>query len=140
MPLSLSAGKGKQSAVEKIRLAVRIWFWHLVIRVGLRRYSLPGLVTRLGRTRKSRSYGLDHRRMGRAVQKALRIGPLEARCLVTALVLYRLVREEEEPAQLVIGLPHEPTSKDAHAWVEIDGIDVGPPPGGAGHRVLARFG
>jgi hypothetical protein len=41
---------------------------------------------------------------------------------------------------LVIGLPREAITKDAHAWVELDGTDVGPPPGRAGHEPMARFG
>ena len=41
--------------------------------------------------------------------------------------------------QLVIGLPHTPADKDAHAWVELAGTDVGPPPGRASHEELARF-
>jgi hypothetical protein len=54
-------------------------------------------------------------------------------------VLYRLLRSRGEPAELVIGLPREPKDKDAHAWVELDGRDVGPPPGKAGHEQLARY-
>ena len=29
--------------------------------------------------------------------------------------------------------------KDAHAWVELAGVDVGPPPGRNGHVELARY-
>ena len=42
-------------------------------------------------------------------------------------------------AELVIGLPKNPADKAAHAWVELDGIDVGPPPGRNGHEQMARF-
>jgi hypothetical protein len=140
LPPELIAGRGRQSLLQKIRLAGRVWFWCLTIKVGLKRYSLPELVSRLGHARRRRLHELDPRRLGRAVQKSLRFGPLEARCLTTALILYRLLREEHEPAELVIGLPFRPTSKDAHAWVEVDGVDIGPPPGGAGHRPLARLG
>ncbi len=44
-------------------------------------------------------------------------------------MLYRLLREQGDAAELVIGLPKNPADKSAHAWVELDGVDVGPPPG-----------
>jgi hypothetical protein len=56
------------------------------------------------------------------------------------MVLYRLLREQGDDVQLVIGLPLEPRDKDAHAWVEMDGHDVGPPPGRGKHVELARYG
>jgi hypothetical protein len=40
---------------------------------------------------------------------------------------------------LVIGLPRETESHDAHAWVEIGEVDVGPPPGKGTIVELARF-
>jgi hypothetical protein len=69
----------------------------------------------------------------------LRVGPRRARCLVAALVLFRLLREQGEPAELVIGMPRTPNSEDAHAWVEVGDVDVGPPPGRRGHLELARY-
>jgi hypothetical protein len=39
----------------------------------------------------------------------------------------------------VIGLPSSPTDKDAHAWVEVRGIDIGPAPGRLGHAELVRY-
>jgi hypothetical protein len=54
-------------------------------------------------------------------------------------VLYRLLREQGDAAVLVVGLPEAAINKDAHAWVELNGIDVGPPPGRAGHEPMARF-
>jgi hypothetical protein len=56
------------------------------------------------------------------------------------MVLYRLLEGQGIDAELVIGLPREPRDKDAHAWVEVDGVDVGPPPGGSRHEELARYG
>ena len=54
-------------------------------------------------------------------------------------MLYRLLRRQGDPAELVIGLPASPRDKDAHAWVELDGRDVGPFPGRNGHVELARY-
>ena len=52
---------------------------------------------------------------------------------------YRLLREQGDEPELVIGLPQTAADKDAHAWVELDGVDVGPPPGRGTHEELARF-
>jgi hypothetical protein len=54
--------------------------------------------------------------------------------------LFRLLREQGDPAELVIGLPDAAADHEAHAWVEVDGRDVGPPPGRGQHEPLARFG
>ena len=61
------------------------------------------------------------------------------RCLIAALVAFRLDRAEGHLVEIVIGLPMQPVDKDAHAWLEIDGHDVGPPPGRYGHVELARY-
>ena len=58
---------------------------------------------------------------------------------MSALVLYRLLREQGDEPELVIGLPQTAADKDAHAWVELGGVDVGPPPGRGTHEELARF-
>lgn len=123
---------------RKAGIAARAWFWFLAVHVWLRRRDLPGVVARLGRTTGSR-HPVPPVRLGRGVFRALRVGPVRPRCLSNALVLYRLLREQGEPAELVIGLPAEARSSDAHAWVEIDGVDVGPPPGRGAHQELARF-
>ena len=58
---------------------------------------------------------------------------------MNALVLYRLLREQDDDAELVIGLPARPTDKDAHAWVELGGSRRRAAPGRSGHEELARF-
>jgi hypothetical protein len=55
-------------------------------------------------------------------------------------VLFTLLRRRGSQAELVIGLPENASTHEAHAWVELDGRDVGPPPGQNGHVQLARFG
>jgi len=77
--------------------------------------------------------------LSRAVSRGLRIGPWRPRCLLRSLVLYRLLREQGVDAQLVIGLPDRASSPDAHAWVEVDGRDVGPWPGRKGYEELTRY-
>jgi hypothetical protein len=38
-----------------------------------------------------------------------------------------------DPAKRVIGLHPQSRSQDLHAWVEVGGLDVSPPPGAIGH-------
>ena len=108
--------------------------------VRVRREPLPRLVAELS------AVGSDQRRrsyrpatLARAVDRSLRIGNRRPRCLINALVLFRLLREQGDEVELVIGLPVEAADERAHAWVELDGKDVGPPPGRAGHEEMARL-
>jgi hypothetical protein len=120
-------------------LLFRMWrAWAAV--VARRRQPLPELVAGLARTPRSRPSLVEPVRLGRLVWRRLRLGPWEPVCLPRALVLYRMLREEGRPAEIVIGLPTSARSKDAHAWVELDGVDVGPPPGRHSHVELARYG
>jgi Transglutaminase-like superfamily len=128
------------SLAFKVRTAARVWYWFLAISLGLKRHSLPELVERLQQRADATSPRIEPRRLGRIVQRALRFGRFQPRCVFTALILYRLLQEQGDPAQLVIGLPRDTRSKDAHAWVELGGVDVGPPPGRGHHQELARYG
>jgi hypothetical protein len=128
------------SAPEKLRLAVRVWLRFLSVNRGMRRYPLPDLVKRLSRTRESRSPALESVRLGRVVARSLRIGGHQPRCLTLSLILYSLLRERGDRAELIIGLADDSADKTAHAWVELNGIDVGPPPGRCRHAELARYG
>jgi len=71
--------------------------------------------------------------------RSLRIGRHRPRCLYTALVHYRLLCRRGQHPVVVIGLPPLTTTKDAHAWIELDGIDVGPPPGRGTHEAIMRL-
>jgi hypothetical protein len=125
------------SLVGKLTLATRIWLTYAAVRLALRRHPLPQAVARLGADsgRSAQSTAL----LSRAVTRALRIGPWRPRCLTRSLVLYRLLRAQGSPAHLVIGLPLSASDWDAHAWVEVDGQDVGPAPGRYGHEELVRY-
>lgn len=124
------------SRAEKLALAARIWSTYAAVRYRLRREPLPQLVAHLSREgRRRRRY--EAAGLARAVDRTL--GPGRPTCLLSALVLFRLLRQQADPAELVIGLPDEATDQEAHAWVELDGIDVGPPPGRGHHVPLARF-
>jgi Transglutaminase-like superfamily len=125
--------------LAKARLWLRIVRWYLVVRIRIGREPLPRLATRIGDAGPVHSERLPPRQLAWAVDRTLRIGRLRPRCIFNALVLYRLLREQGDAAELVIGLPKNPADKSAHAWVELDGVDVGPPPGRSGHEQMARF-
>jgi len=124
---------------RRMRTAVRVLATFVVVRTLMTRHALPDLVGALGRSARPRGGRHHPAGLGRTVAAVLRIGPLRARCLVTSLVLYRLLREEGYEPELVIGLPDEASSPMAHAWVEVAGQDVGPPPGRGDHRELMRL-
>ena len=122
----------------KVRLAVRVWCAYVRVRVGIRRSPLPAFVRELGRTA-VRAEGHPPTLLSLAVHRSLQLGPLRPRCLTGALVLYRLLCEQGDRAEVVIGLPPDARDHAAHAWVELDERDVGPPPGRGTHAPIARF-
>jgi hypothetical protein len=127
------------SRPERAAMGMRAWFWFVFVRLSLKRRPLNEFVARLGRPSRVRMRGIDPVRLGKLVARSLRIGELDPRCMFTALVLFRLLREQGDSAELVIGLPPHPKSKDAHAWVELERVDVGPPPGRSQHEELVRY-
>jgi hypothetical protein len=124
----------------KLRLAVRIWRSFLIVRWEMRRHPLPELVAKLGTPLCLTQARHAPHRLSKAVHRCLRIRWLQSTCLIRSLVLYRLLREQGAPAELVIGLPVGATTHEAHAWVELNGKDWGPPPGRGTHLPMARFG
>jgi Transglutaminase-like superfamily len=128
------------SLSAKARLAARIWRSWVRVRLGVRTEALPELATRLGRSGPRAVPAQPPERLSRAVHRSLRFGPRRPSCLTSALVLFCLLREQGDNAELVIGLPAEPVDHEAHAWVELEGIDVGPPPGRGQCTAMARFG
>jgi hypothetical protein len=133
------SARGSLPLSTKARLAVRIGATFLLVHWRLRRVPLPAVVKSFGESGDTAHAKVEARRLSRIVHGTLHVGPLRPRCLINALVLFRLLRAQGDPAELVIGLPSEPRDKDAHAWVELDQIDVGPPPGKGAHEELARF-
>src|SRR5262245_12399063 len=127
------------SLAEKARLATRIWVRFGLVTIDLRRKPLPALVDELTQTNGEPRSSYSAGTLSNAVHRSLHLGSRRPRCLVNALVLFRLLREQGEPAELLIGLPREAANQEAHAWVELDGRDVGPPPGRYGHEEMARL-
>jgi hypothetical protein len=120
-------------------LAARIWLIYLRVTVLLQRLPLHDVVKALSPgIPRSGSADLAPR-YSKAIHRVLRLGKRRPRCLPSALVLFRLLRAKNLPAELVIGLPSSPITHTAHAWVELNGRDVGPPPGRQTHEVFARY-
>lgn len=67
----------------------------------------------------------ERRRLGRAVQRTLRLLPTDARCLTQALVLLRLLARRGVEATLVLGVAVD-SEFAAHAWVEDGGVPLLP--------------
>jgi hypothetical protein len=66
------------------------------------------------------------RRLGRAVRRTLGVLPADSRCLMSSLVLTRLLARRGIDSQLVISVrPGERFA--AHAWLEHDGAPLLPP-------------
>lgn len=124
--------------MAKVQVLVRVWRCFLHISFRDAREPLPQFITRLGRVSRGSGTRIPPNRLRGAVLRALHLGPWRPTCLANALVLYRLLREQGDPAELVIGLPVEAITHEAHAWVELNGEDLGPFPG-AHHSALARF-
>lgn len=124
---------------RKVWLVLRSWGLFVSVWVRLRRRPIPVVVRELSSVRRPSSSPVRPVRLGRVVGRSLGVGPWRARCLFTAIVLFRLLREQGDEPELVIGLPLEPKDRDAHAWVELAGRDVGPPPGRGRHVELARY-
>jgi len=64
-------------------------------------------------------------RLGNAVQRTLRPLPVDSRCLVTALVLTRLLARRGIDSSFVLGVRSRPRFA-AHAWVERGGVALLP--------------
>jgi Transglutaminase-like superfamily len=120
-------------------LAVRVWATYARVKIATWRRPLPEAVSRVAPTPRTRARRHSPERLSRAVHACL--WPLigSPRCLFSSLTLFRLLAEQGERPQLVIGIDEGATDHRAHAWVELDGRDVGPPPGRGEHRELGRY-
>jgi hypothetical protein len=125
-------------ALRRVRLAAAVGRDVVAVRRALARHPLPDAIALAGSV-PSVGATWPVPMLSRAVDRCLIWGPVRTRCLIRAMVLYRLLRRQGAPAQVVIGLQPAAATPDAHAWVEIDGRDVGPYPGRSGHDELARY-
>ncbi|HEX6300671.1 MAG TPA: lasso peptide biosynthesis B2 protein [Acidimicrobiia bacterium] len=125
---------------RRTRLMTRIWLRYATVKVLLgKRQPLADTIDALRRRTPASPIHQEPRQLGRSVVRALRVGRLQPRCLTLALIHMSLLNDNGTPGQLVIGLPDGARSPRAHAWIEIDGVDIGPPPGRHGHQELVRY-
>lgn len=124
---------------QKIALAARIWVHAMAVHVLLRTQPLPKVISLSVAKSPLLTYGTDAVRLGQIVRRVLTVFGRPPRCLIAALVAHRILRAGGYNVELVIGLPRDATDKDAHAWLELGGRDIGPPPGQSGHIELARY-
>jgi hypothetical protein len=121
-------------------VTVEIWSTYARVRRAVHRVPLPQLVDELAEGVDRPPLSGPPAELSAAIDRRLSLGHRRPTCLVSALVLFRLLRRRGQAAELVIGLPEGASTSEAHAWVEVDGRDIGPAPGRNGHVQLARFG
>jgi hypothetical protein len=132
--------RGPLPLPRKLLLAAEVWRLFAQVRARIYREPLPDLVADLVADEGRYDGAVIHpRRLSRAVHRSLRIGRRRPTCLMASLVLFRLLRRQGHDAALVIGLPPNALHARAHAWIELNGHDLGPPPGRGDHQPMARF-
>lgn len=131
-------GGTRLSLLAKAALALRVWRAYVLVVLQVRKTPLVRLAHDLGK-RPHQGPRRSPELLSHAVGRSLRIGRRQARCLTASLVLFKLLREQGDDPVLVIGLPARAVDHLAHAWIELDGRDVGPPPGRGRHVPLARY-
>jgi hypothetical protein len=125
------ASSSRLSLPERAALAWEIVAAYALARRRLRRDglrpALAALRTGGGSSVADRREAIEvGRRLGRAVGRTLGVLPADSRCLMTSLVLTRLLARRGIDSELVISvLPGEAFA--AHAWVERDGVALLPP-------------
>ena len=130
--------EARPTVPAKLLWAVRVYWTWLTVLLRINRIPLPDLVKKMkGQSRVSLPW--SPQRTVANVARLLRIRDPGARCLVASLVGLRMLSRMGREAELVIGLPSDPVDHSAHAWLEIDGRDIGPPPGGTGYVEIARY-
>lgn len=106
----------------------------------LRRKDLPTMVGRARQARIALPAPHDDAalraavgRLGRAADRVIGVLPKDGRCLITSLVVIRVLARRSVDAKVVIGVRNE-DGFAAHAWVEFDGSAV--LPAGDYHRLV----
>lgn len=128
MPLVMPGGSSPLSRVERLRVGTEIVRTYFTARWWLLRLTLRDAVAAARRTDgvvSSSHSNATMFRLGNAVSRTLRALPVDARCLVTSLVLTRMLARRGIESTLVLGVRNTP-SFAAHAWIEHDGVALLP--------------
>lgn len=121
--------RARLSPVDRVRLAAEIAVTYWSARWWLLRLSFPEAVAAARDVRPVAPPVISDPelhsgaclRLGTAVQRTLRALPVDSRCLVTALVLTRMLARRGIDSSFVLGVRAQP-SFAAHAWVERGGV------------------
>lgn len=128
MPLVMPGGASRLSLPERLRVAVEIVETYCAARWWILRLTFPDAVAAARRAdpAHAESYtSITMFRLGAAVSRTLRALPVDARCLVTSLVLTRMLARRGIETTLVLGVRNTP-SFAAHAWIEHNGVALLP--------------
>jgi len=125
-------GNQRLNTPARIRLVAEILSSYCSARWWLVRLSFPQAVAAARDVRPDGPVALSDTqlgsaglRLGNAVQRTLRPLPVDSRCLVTALVLTRMLARRGIDSSLVLGVRSKPKFA-AHAWVERGGVALLP--------------
>jgi hypothetical protein len=110
---------------RRLSLAAEILRAYAAARHELRRGELRDAVEVLRRTDGVIAPEVAPRRLAQAVTRTLRLVPFDTRCLMTSLVVTKLLARRGVPAVFVLGVSPAPDFA-AHAWVECDGWPILP--------------
>jgi hypothetical protein len=133
VPLVMPIGQGRLGVADRIAVVAEVIATYCAARWWLFRMPFPAAVaaartSRAGRSgppvteNDARTAGL---RLGRVVERTLRALPVDSRCLITALVLTRMLTRRGLESTFVLGVRAQPHFA-AHAWVERDGVPLLP--------------
>jgi hypothetical protein len=109
-------------SASKLRLAGEIIIGYGRVRWAIRRHPLPRAVELVRAAPRPPAVGsYDVRRLARAVRRTLEWLPVDSSCLLSSLVLLRMLATRGVRGSLVIAVrPGAELGLDAHAWVELD--------------------
>ena len=126
------AGDERLGTGQRIRIAREIVASYCAARWWILRLSFPEAVAAARDVQPSARISLPDGeldaagiRLGNAVQRTLRALPVDSRCLVTALVLTRMLARRGIDNTFVLGVRSQPRF-GAHAWVEHGGVALLP--------------
>jgi Transglutaminase-like superfamily len=127
----MPTNRRRLSRFERVRVVAEVAATYCSARWWLFRLTFPEALAAARDVRATRPAGdeIELRstglRLGRAVERTLRKLPVDSRCLVTALVLTRMLARRGIDSTFVLGVRANP-SFGAHAWVERNGVALLP--------------
>jgi integrase len=116
---------------DERRVLVRSWTYLLAAHLALRFLPVARVEALLSRLPGRRAPDLPRDRVAQLLAAAARHHLRPMTCLTRSLALRELLRRQDVPTELRIGVRREDGELRAHAWVEHDGTPVGDSDGAA---------